>query len=139
MSQKIIIAQNQNVFTLPPPVDSQEGGSQTTIQIDGDFPAEGASSASNMDYVIAGLIIVIFLVAGIFGKSRMTVNRIRNKVDPSSASLSGFFLFAAIMVFGVAAAIAVVNKSLLSAPIFLGVSGMAFLLFAILAFTTGRK
>jgi len=135
--------QNNQGFAIPPAtpptITTPPSTTETKVvnQDDLSFPPDTESDTSSQAYAIAGVILLIWVVAAFLFRRKWAISLKERRVSESNAETSGWAFFGALTSLGVGAAAAFFDT--FSSLLYLGsIVGVAIILFG-LAFFVSRK
>lgn len=136
---------NNKGFSLPPP--SQSAPAQSSISksdstsqiILPSISTNALDGPEPRDYVIAGTILGVFLIAFFFARSGYANYLVGKKVSPNSANAAGWWLFIFLTGLATAGVMAILSPVKFLTPLFMAPLGLISFAALILVFLTGRQ
>jgi hypothetical protein len=131
---------NDSGFALPTPADvaaAASGVNAAVQQIEGAPPV--AANTSSRDLMIGGGVLLVLFVAFFFAKNAYANVLVGQRVPPSKANASAWWLFVMLATVSTGVVLAAVNASKFMTPLIMAPIGSVSALSLVLMLVTGRK
>ncbi|MFM8333602.1 MAG: hypothetical protein ACKN9T_18140 [Candidatus Methylumidiphilus sp.] len=122
--------------TAPPATSAT---TQPTAALPAELPADGKTDASSRDWAIGGGILLVLVVVYFILKNAHANRLVSNKIPPSTANLSGWWLFTGLTLLSAAGMLAVVDGDKFLTPLYMAPLLIVALIALVSTWLTSRR